>query len=87
MLLHSHNEEIKLLPALPTDRWPNGHIKGLRARGDYTVDIHWANGELAEATIHAGERSEGEVRVVYKGESKVLGMKKREKASIGPDQF
>jgi len=65
MLLHSHNDEIKLLPALP-DAWPDGHVQGLRARGDYTVDIQWKNGILSQATIHAGRNAAaGKVRVVY----------------------
>jgi alpha-L-fucosidase 2 len=71
MLLHSHNAEIKLLPALPS-KWRDGSIKGLRARGDFTVDLTWAGGELASATIHAGDQSPGEIRVVYKNKSQTL---------------
>jgi alpha-L-fucosidase 2 len=71
MLLHSHNGEIKLLPALPS-KWKDGSIQGLRARGDLTVDLTWAGGELASATIHAGDQSPGEIRVVYKNKSQTL---------------
>ena len=53
MLLHSHNNEIKLLPVLP-DPWTSGHVRGLRARGDYTVDIKWQDGKLVEAIVRAG---------------------------------
>ncbi len=52
MLLHSHNNEIKLLPALPA-QWPDGLITGLKARGNYTVDISWKDGQLVEATVRA----------------------------------
>ena len=71
MLLHSHNKEIKLLPALPT-QWPNGQITGLRARGNYTVDISWKDGKLDKAILRAGQRSSGKVRVVYNNKSKLL---------------
>ncbi|WP_232301144.1 glycosyl hydrolase family 95 catalytic domain-containing protein [Gilvimarinus agarilyticus] len=57
MLLQSHAGHIALLPALP-NHWPKGRVKGLRARGGLTVDIHWRDGALTQATLRADQTGE-----------------------------
>jgi alpha-L-fucosidase 2 len=70
MLLQSQNGEIHLLPALP-GAWKDGYIKGLRARGGYTVGQEWKNGKLLKAEIRAD--FDGEARIRYG--SKVITVK------------
>lgn len=50
MLMQSHNGYIELLPALP-QAWKNGYIRGLKARGNFTVDISWSENKLLSYTI------------------------------------
>ncbi len=68
MLLHSHNDEIRLLPALPQD-WANGSVSGLRARGDVTVSVSWEDHRLVDAEIEFGPNSADVATIRYGGKT------------------
>ena len=69
MLLQSNLGFIHLLPALPS-AWSTGTIRGLRAQGNFTVDISWAASRLVSATIHSG--SGRDLSVFYNGEMRTM---------------
>jgi alpha-L-fucosidase 2 len=82
MLLQSDGTEIELLPALPT-RWRDGSVRGLRARGGYTVDISWRDGRLTNAGIHSSVTAT--VRVRYQDDTVELALTDDEAVVIGPE--
>jgi alpha-L-fucosidase 2 len=53
MLVQSHAGEVELLPALP-QVWPNGRVRGLRARGGIDVtELTWRTGALSRVVLRA----------------------------------
>ena len=69
MLLQSYDDVITILPALPT-AWANGSVKGLKAQGDYSVDITWADGTANAVSITNNKEMERTVSVRLGGEVK-----------------
>jgi alpha-L-fucosidase 2 len=83
MLLQSHDGEIALLPALPS-AWPDGEVKGLRARGGFVLDISWQDGQLAAATI-TRLGTEGTARVRYRERATEISLNRNQTVRLGKD--
>ncbi|MCM4155772.1 glycoside hydrolase family 95 protein [Gramella sp. AN32] len=50
MLMQSHNDEVHILPALPT-AWASGSIKGIVAKKGFEIDMEWELGKLKTLII------------------------------------
>lgn len=66
MLVQSTIKDLYLLPALPRDKWANGCIKGLKARGGVTVNICWQEGDLHEVGLWSKDQNSLQ-RLHYRG--------------------
>jgi alpha-L-fucosidase 2 len=63
MLIQSHAGYIDLLPAIP-DNWKvSGEVKGLKARGNFTVDFKWKNGKITDYIIRSPVPRKVKIRV------------------------
>ena len=52
MLVQCDEDEIRLLPALPS-AWPSGRVTGLRARGGFEIDLSWKDGALERVAVRS----------------------------------
>ena len=52
MLLQSHDGALHVLPSVP-DRWKDGKVSGLVARGGFVVDIEWKDGKLSVIKVRS----------------------------------
>jgi alpha-L-fucosidase 2 len=64
MLVQSHDDQIVLLPALPS-ALPEGSVKGICARGGFELKMDWKNGKLVVVEITS--KSGNDCVVVYQG--------------------
>jgi alpha-L-fucosidase 2 len=63
MLIQSHAGFIELLPALPDNWKATGEVKGMRARGNYTVDFSWKNGKVINCRIISSNTRKVKVKI------------------------
>ena len=72
MLMQCDGETMHLLPALPKE-WPAGEIKGIKARGNYEINLVWNGGKVSKASITS--KNAGNLTVKYNGKQKALNFK------------
>jgi alpha-L-fucosidase 2 len=79
MLLQSHNNIIRLLPALPK-AWPGGEVKGLCARGGFVLDMKWENNKLVLVKIYS--KKGGNCELVYQTKTQKISLKAGETVAL-----
>jgi alpha-L-fucosidase 2 len=63
MLIQSHAGYIELLPAIPGAWKEGGEVKGLKARGNFTVDFKWSNGVVTRYKITSPDHKAVKVKI------------------------
>ncbi|HEY8975422.1 MAG TPA: glycoside hydrolase family 95 protein, partial [Burkholderiaceae bacterium] len=81
MLVQSWGGEIRLLPALPA-AWPEGELRGVRARGGVEIDLAWSKGRLTRAALRG--RPGAVLRVRHAGGLMTLALDAEGKAQWPP---
>ena len=72
MLMQSGDNKIELLPALP-EKWKDGSVSGLCARGGYEVSFEWKGGKVRNCSIMA--KTNSTVTLLYNGQQKTIKLK------------
>lgn len=70
MLLQSHAGFIEFIPAIPDSWKPSGEIRGLKARGNFTVDFKWKDGLVT--SYHVRSKTARKVRIKVNGQIKEI---------------
>ncbi len=52
MLVQKYDDNVYLLPAVPKE-WKTGSIKGVRLKGNLTIDLEWSLDEFVKVSLHA----------------------------------
>jgi alpha-L-fucosidase 2 len=65
MILQSHAGELDILPALP-DAWKSGRVYGIRARGNFELDIEWRERLPRRVVLYSFSGQDAVMRAVGK---------------------
>lgn len=62
MIAQSHMGHVHLLPALPK-AWQDGHVRGMRLRGGFELDMTWKDGKPTDVEIRNSGNPDGQCKV------------------------
>ena len=79
MLVQSSENEIRVLPALPS-QWPSGSLKGVRVRGGGKVDIEWNQGRVTRLSVQADHAIR--YRVLYGDQSAEVTLRPNKRVAL-----
>jgi alpha-L-fucosidase 2 len=79
MLVQSWGGEIHLLAALPK-AWPEGSVRGIRARGGVEVDLDWSQGRLQRLQVRGKPHQKLKIR--HAGKLSAVTLDPRGRASL-----
>lgn len=79
MLVQSESDRVILLPACPKE-WKSGKLTGIKVKGNASMDIEWAEGELVFCRIHA--LCDWEKEIQYQGKAERISLKQGEEREI-----
>jgi alpha-L-fucosidase 2 len=60
MLVQSHTGFIELLPAI-SKAWNSGAVNGLKARGNYEIDMKWNKGRVTSLYIKSSTQKQANI--------------------------
>ena len=60
--VQSHAGGLDIMPS-PVEAWPEGSVKGLKARGNVTVDFSWKDGKVSNVKLYSAQPKVLPVRV------------------------
>jgi alpha-L-fucosidase 2 len=63
MLLQSHEGFIHFLPAIPEEWKKEGSVKGMKARGNITVDFAWKDGKVVSYRIYSKKKQSVKLKI------------------------
>lgn len=79
MLVQSCQGTVELLPALPSV-WSSGSVKGICARGGYTIDMDWKDGLVTSVVIMP--KVDSKLLLKYNGKETTLKLKAGKRVSV-----